>query len=202
MARECLYRTVNQVENLFAVYTSKSGDYIDFWHITGKQTFLYTFSPSEKFHQKRKWSEDLCLELLEDLRKPKPSCQVQRFAVNDQLVFVSDPSFNSSIPRIPRKVDRSRNRAAIEEYFSQQPAPFILYGTHEKGGKEYAWKLTPDKPKRQGINPGDWVVVWTKQGFTTVRTSRIEPSEGKEQPKYRVKKKLYGTRRPRPMRAG
>lgn len=50
--------------------------------------------------------------------------------------------------------------------------------------------MTPDKPKRQGIAPGDTVVVWTKNGYKTVVVTRIEAAEDGPQPAARVKKKI------------
>jgi len=83
-----------------------------------------------------------------------------------------------------------RKRLEIEAEKCEVPAPYILFGKHDGLDKEYAWRLTPDKPKREGIVPGDRVLVWTRKGFKQVTVTRIEPADDKEQPTARVKKKL------------
>lgn len=85
-------------------------------------------------------------------------------------------------------------RAEREEKKGKEKAPYILHGKFSEDSKEFSWKLTPDKPKRQGIQPGDRVLVWTKKGFAKVTCTRIERVDMRrkqpEHPKYRVKKKL------------
>ena len=199
-----------------------SENVINFWHMTPAHTFLYTFKPTEKYNGSSEWSEKLCQDLLAELRSPKPSMTVVRYAMDGQQVF-SDmagkvmpkpPEAPKPVPqpdpmakelreqrrkeheeRVQKAKDKksnSKKRRQIEAAKTKEPAPFILFGTHDTGGsKEYAWQLTPDKPKRQGIVPGDRVLVWTKYGFDTVTVTRIEPAEGKKQPAARVKKKLF-----------
>lgn len=175
------------------------GSGINFWHITPEHTYLFTFKPDERFNRFAEWNEALCELLLKELRLPKPSLQLVRYAVDGKAVF-----YNSNLrslpktPPAPKKPQHKKRhagklrkfRATIEAEKAKVPAPYILYGKHEGQGKEYAWQLTPDKPKRQGIQPGDLVLVWTSYGFKTALTTRIEPSEGKPQPKARVKCKL------------
>lgn len=175
------------------------GSGINFWHITPEHTYLFTFKPDERFNRHAEWSETLCEQLLKELRHPKPSLQLVRYVIDGKAVF-----YNSNLrclpktpptPKKPQHIRRctgkSRNfRATIETEKAKMPAPYILYGKHEDGGKEYAWSLTPDKPKRQDIQPGDLVLVWTSYGFRSVVVTRVEPSDGQPQPKYRVKKKL------------
>lgn len=175
------------------------GSGINFWHITPEHTYFFTFKPDERFNRHAEWNEAFCERLLTELRLPKPSLQLVRYAVDEKAVF-----YNSNLWRIPKtppapqtaQQQKQNNRktrafrAAIEEEKGNAPAPYILYGKHEGLGKEYAWRLTPDKPKRQGIQPGDLVLVWTSYGFRSVIVTRVEPSDGQPQPKYRVKKKL------------
>lgn len=201
---------------------ANSENVINFWHITPSHTFLYTFKPNKLYNRKVVWSEDLCQQLLKELRSPKPSVFVVRYAMDGQQVFSDmEGKFIPKTPKAPtpqpqpdpkakelreqrRKEHEERlkeaqgrkavssKRRKIEDAKTQDKAPFILYGKHNAGGsKEYAWQLTPDKPKRQGIVPGDRVLVWTKYGFKQITVTRIEPAEGKEQPKARVKKKLF-----------
>lgn len=172
---------------------------INFWHITPKHTYLFTFRPDDRFNRYAAWDESFCEQLLNELRLPKPSLQLVRYAVDDKVVF-----YNCNLWRIPQtppapklpqyqkqnKEKTRASRARIEAEKSKIPAPFILYGKHDGRGKEYAWQLTPDKPKRQDIQPGDRVLVWTSYGFRSVIVTRVELSDGQLQPKYRVKKKL------------
>lgn len=90
----------------------------------------------------------------------------------------------------PKPKKKGQKRREMEEEKAKELAPFILYGKFDKSPEEYSWRLTPDKPKRQGIEPGDRVLVWTYHGWKQVTVTRIEPAEGKAQPAYRVKKKL------------
>lgn len=92
--------------------------------------------------------------------------------------------------RNPKRKNKKQLRRKIEEEKAKEPAPFILYGKFDKIPEEHCWRLTPDKPKREGIEPGDRVLVWTSIGWKQVTVTRIEPAEGKAQPAYRVKKKL------------
>ncbi len=186
---------------------ANSENIINFWHITPEHTYLFTIKPNKRFNRKVKWSEELCRELLGELRSPKPDVFVVRYVVDDTVVFsdINGKSFPKPLkapqaPPVSQKAERKqmpkqeqkklKKRTAIEKVKGQEPAPYILYGTHSKEGKEYAWKLTPDKPKRQGIVPGDRVLVWTKNGFTQVWVTRIEEAGDQEQPAARVKKKL------------
>lgn len=197
---------------------ANSENIINFWHITPEHTYLFTIKPNKRFNRKAKWSEDLCRELLGELRSPKPDVFVVRYVVDDTVLF-SDlqgkcfpkppkapqipPELKEDLTKEERKQRREAaalaaqerkakklNRPQIEEAKCQEPAPYILYGTHQKNGKEYSWRLTPDKPKRQGIVPGDRVLVWTNKGFTQVWVTRIEEAGDREQPTARVKKKL------------
>ena len=187
----------------------KNGTVINFWHVTPSHTYLYTFMANKTYHKRRVWTEELYRELEADLRSPQPSVKVLRFAVDEKVIFSEDGHEQApKAPEAPKRPDgwemhlqreerkkehdqeRKKKRAEIEAEKSQEPAPYILYGTHSKDGKEYAWRLTPDKPKRQGIVPGDRVLVWTKKGFTQAWVTRIEEAGDQEQPAARVKKKL------------
>lgn len=186
---------------------ANSENIINFWHITPEHTYLFTIKPNKRFNRRSKWSEELCRELLGELRSPKPDVFVVRYVVDDTVLF-SDlqgqcfpkPPKAPQAPPASKKEERKKqheqeqkklkNRSEIEEEKCQEPAPYILYGTHAKDGKEYAWRLTPDKPKRQGIVPGDRVLVWTKKGFAQAWVTRIEEAGDQEQPAARVKKKL------------
>lgn len=278
----------------------KMGKAINFWHITDGFETLYTFVPSKTYNQNRVWDEELFQALLAELRSPKPSVKVLRFAVNGKLVFAEEENQREQVPIAPpppdypigwqihlervkqkakkypkisadepapfilygfhprgnkeyawklhervgndqtisvggvvladtaqgpspvfvtriepaegkeqptrrviarvakedplgensRYIEKIQRRLEIEAEKAKEPAPFILYGVYGNHQKEYAWRLTPDKEKRQGIVPGDKVVVWTAKGWKVVTVTRIEPAEGKEQPLNRVKKKL------------
>ena len=171
---------------------------INFWHITKGSTILYSFLPNEKYNRKTLCTKEICENLEKDLRSVNPSVRVLRFAVNGELIFSNGDHRGWSIPKVPdpfviineeeRRI--SPKRLEIEKEKTREPAPYILYGKHNKKGKEYAWRLIPDKPKRQGILPGDKVIVWTRYGFTRITVTRIEKAEEQEQPTARVKKKL------------
>lgn len=179
---------------------------INFWHVKPGHTSLFTFVASEKYCKKTDWNEDMFRELLADLKSPKPSVAVVRVIVDGFQLFNDlrgqtlpgtppEPKPPEKKPKKPKKPFRQihsfEDRVAAEAEINQEPAPFILYGCHIGRDKEYAWRLTPDKPKRKGIKPGDIVLAWTSHGWVYVEVTRIEPAEGKEQPTARVKRKLY-----------
>lgn len=166
------------------------GRTLNLWHVMGKDTVLYTFSQNEKYNHKTNWTEELCRKLEADLRSQKPSLNVLRFAVNGKCIFAADPSYESNVPNVPYE----KTRAEHEAEKNAVPAPYILYGKHDGLDVEFYWNLTPDKPKRQGIEPGDRVLVWTKKGFAAVTVTRIEKRDGRKKsqpvPTARVKKKM------------
>ena len=183
----------------------KPGNYINFWHITSMQVALYTFEPNAKYNTEVMWSKKLCRELEADLRSPAPSVRVIRFAVNGTIIFADENNMKDELPKPPEHSMRSpvsrmgmqsqdtaalMHRRRVEEAKGKEPAPYILYGTHGNYPKEYAWSLNPDKPKRQGIVPGDRVLAWTQKGFAEIAVTRIEEIGDREQPTARVKKKL------------
>lgn len=181
----------------------KAGKCLNFWYTVRKQETFYSFIPNEKYHKDASWTEDLCRELVAELRKPKPGVEVTRFAVNGMYFFKADPSTTDEIPKIPVVATQKRykprkpvseERRQIEEAKAAEPAPYILYGKHDGIDKEYTWKLNPDKPKRQGIQPGDRVLVWTSHGWEAVTCTKIEKVDRrkKKQPKptARVKRKI------------
>lgn len=201
--------------------TSRSG-WVNYWHITKDgHEYLFSFFPNQRFNKHRPWSKELFLELEEDLRSANPSVKVLRFAVDGNVIFVEN-GFGMTLPTIPespkknsqgqiipasveekkalrRLLDKKKRQekfAAIEEEMAKakEKAPYWLYGKFSEDGKEFVWKLTPDEPERQGIQPGDWVLVWSKDTFAKVKCTRIEKVDRRrrqpEHPKYRVKKKL------------
>ena len=195
-----LYVTTNKkAKEWFAVKPTTNGKKLNFWHDDGKHVTLYTFRRCEKYNQHMYWNERICRELLEELRKPVPALDVVRFAV-DGVLYLADPEATPEVPAMPPKTKEQLmqinewNNAYIrvnkEDAKCAKPAPYILYGVFPWNEKEYAWRLTPDKPKRQGIKPGDWVLVWTRAGFRTVRVTRIEEAGDKPQPECRVKRKI------------
>ncbi len=166
---------------------------INLWHIVPGTVRLYTFRSVEgKYDITTFWHEKMCRELLKDLMSPKPSVDVLRFAVNGQLVFAQeDVEVDKPLPRTPEPLTEEevvqmieREKAHWEEMkMFEGPAPYILYGTHYRNRKEYAWKLFPDKKARMNIKPGDFVKVRTDQGVRTVKVTRIEEAGDTEQPK-------------------
>ena len=192
--------TKKNAKEWFAVKPTTNGKKVNFWHDNGQHVYLYTFKQNNRYSRHIVWNDRICRDLLEDLRRPSPSVEVVRFAV-DGILFISDPESTPQVPQMPARVKADLKesgewngdhvRADIEDYKCSTPAPYILYGEfRENQGKEYAWRLTPDKPKRQGIVPGDKVLVWTRCGFRKVRVTRIEEAGDKEQPECRVKRKL------------
>lgn len=190
--------TKKSAKERFAIKPTASGKNINFWHDDGQRIFLYTFVESDMYSRQVVWSDKICRELLEDLRKPTPSVKVIRFAIDNLLVF-SDVD-TQEVPAMPQKTeaqqmyqekwDRTAFRAEVEERKCEEPAPYILYGTFSKRSKEYSWRLTPDKPCRQGIQPGHRVLVWTRYGFCRITVTRIEEAGDQPQPECRVKRKL------------
>lgn len=176
----------------------KSGGYINFWHVTAEHTYLYTFRPNKIYNRRRVWTEDLFRALEADLRSPTPSVTVIRFAVDGQLIFSGDDTSKEvpKTPEAPKRPDgweahlqkeeirawRSEMEGINLDELKDTPAPYILYGNHAKGGKEYAWKLFPNQPPRQGIVPGDHVLVDTAKGVLPVLVTRVEYAADKEQP--------------------
>ncbi|MGN1026597.1 MAG: hypothetical protein ACI4P4_09350 [Faecousia sp.] len=174
------------------------GSWINFWHITPEHTYLYTFIPNETYNRHAEWNEAFCKSLEKVLGMSNPIIPIIRYAVDGKVMFctynLGSIPHPPSTPKKPLEKQRERGsqmrRTEIESAKSRTPAPYILYAKHKDGGKEYAWQLTPDKPKRQDILPGDRVLVWTHNGFQKVTVTRIEPAVGREQPCCRVKKKL------------
>lgn len=181
---------------------------INFWHKKRNSTFFYTFLPNETYNILSEWNRNTFDVLETKLRTPNSSLTVLRLGFNGHLIYGSDGYNNiPKMPKMPKipKVPSSQNkkesneeklktRELIEEIKTQNPAPFILFGKHKGCDNEFAWKLYPDKPKRQNIVPGDCVLVWTKNGFKQVTVTRIEEAvEGAEQPTARVKRKLDNT---------
>ena len=193
--------TKPDVEDRFAIKLSVSGKTVNFWHNDGKNTYLYTFLPTDRYSHRVVWCDRICRELLEDLRQPKPSVQVVRFAVNGMVIFsdIEAPEVpamptEDEAPQITRaNWDSSALRAEMEYRKGSEPAPYILYGKFStRAKKEFSWKLTPDKACRQGIWPGYTVVVWTRYGFGHVIVTRIEEAGDQPEPQFRVKRKLTG----------
>ena len=185
--------------------------HMNFWHIVDDTCLLFTFKQNKLYNRKTIWTEDMIRKLEDDLKSPNPSVKILRCAYNNQVLFVSDDyAITGPLPNTPRepkkpdglerhleekkrhfeKQERRLTRLAIEEIKGNEPAPYILYGKHDNVDKEFAWNLTPDKPKRQGISIGDRVLVWTKRGFREVTVTRIEEADGTVKPTARVKKKL------------
>jgi len=204
---------LNETEEYFALAQTwnkqKPGTSINFWHITPAHEWLFTFRPTSKYNKDTMWSDRICRELEEDMKSQNPSVEVIRFAVDGMYIFKEEDHQSDAVPKPPaasksfekestnktpeqkKEETKRRRRIFIEDKMGKVPAPFILYGKHENSEKEYSWKLTPDKPKRQGIVPGDTVMVWTRNGFTKATVTRIESLEADQpQPAARVKKKL------------
>lgn len=183
----------------FAISQCNSGRKLNFWQVTPEHIYLYSYTADKRFRYRNFKSVRHCWRLLDELRSEHPSVEVFRFAVDGKMIMRTAGS--SRIPRVPTpptlpiepppKPKKPKSiREAIEIEKCKEPAPYILYGVFPSGAKEYAWRLTPDKPKRQNIQPGDPVLVWTRKGFKTVKTVRIEPAGDKMQPTCRVKRKL------------
>lgn len=178
--------------------------HMNFWHIVDGNCLLFTFKQNKIYNRKTIWTEDMIRKLENDLKSPNPSVKVLRCAYNNQILFVSDDyALTGPLPNVPRepkrpdegekhieKQKKRPTRLEIEEIKNNEPAPYILYGKHDNVDEEFAWNLTPDKPKRQGISIGDRVLVWTKRGFSEVTVTRIEEADGTVKPTARVKKKL------------
>lgn len=189
------------------------GHGLNFWHVTPDHTYLFTFFPNETYHKKMNWTEDLFRELEANLRSPAPSVKVVRFAVDDMIIFSEKP-YGGQAPKAPeapeapevwQKRTRKEKLTAAQKYLRRldieraknaEPAPFVLYAVFKAGGKEFAWNLTPDNPKRQGIEPGDEVLVWANDRFCKAIATRIEPADGSVIPTARVKRKLLPKENP------
>ena len=181
----------------FAVRATASSSMLNFWYVSIAHTYLYTFVKTEKYNNRTEWTEKQCQELLDALRSEKPTLRVIRFAVDNMLVF--DDEKLGDVPATPYSngpetrfivVAASKKRREIEKDKGSRPAPYVLFGILQDniGGKEYAWNLTQDKPRRQNIMPGDLVLVWTRSGFKKAITTRIVKSEETEvKPTCRVK---------------
>ena len=205
---KCIKKTIPDINGeWFAIAsTGKNNNLrgkINFWHFTPNHTYLYTFVSNESYHCKQKWTEDLYRKSEADLRSPNSNIKVLRFLIDDSVIFCE--TGYEDVPKIPKsrnypegweihlqRKEKELHRIEIEAKKSKEFAPFILYGKfNNESENEYFWKLNPDKAKRQGIVPGDRVVVWTKNGFKVVTVTRIEANDiNKEQPTARVKKKL------------
>lgn len=193
--------------------------WVYYWHFTEDgHEYVFGFYPNEKYNKRSKWSKELFLELEEDLRSAKPSVKVVIFAVNGN-VFFSENGTGATLPAAPdrlkknsegqlvpqsieeqkaikRKLEHRKRMeaiAAMEEMNKEKP-PYWLYGKFTEDGKEFTWKLNPDVPERQGIQPGDWVLVWSRDKYVKAKCTRIEKVDRRkkqpEHPKYSVKKKL------------
>lgn len=184
----------------FAVKPTANGKKLNFWYDDGKHVTLYTFRQCDRYSRHMCWNERICREVLAELRKPAPALDVVRFAV-DGVLYLPDPESTPDVPAMPPRTKEQLMkiqewnsdyiRVNIEDYKCSTPAPFILYGIFPgRSPKEYAWRLTPDKPKRQGIEPGDTVLVWTRCGFRKAQVTRIEEAGDLPQPACRVKRKL------------
>ena len=198
-----LFVTENtQTGDRFAIRLTTRKDKINFWYASEEHKYLYTFAENANYNRKTEWTEDLCRQLLKELTEENSKISIFRHAIDDVYIFNSEEK--NDFPKMPRqpkefekylaKMKIIERRAKIEKDHHSGPAPFILYGKHNDYGEtelEFAWKLTPDKPKRQNIKPGDLVLVWTKFGFKKVTVTRIEKAApGQKQPECRVKKKL------------
>lgn len=198
------YKTNESTDGYWFMITRTSReDYctLNLWVFVNKHFFLYTFEADQKYNRETNWSDGRCHKLLEDLNSGNSNVKCLRKIKDDEIVFANDNFKEKNIPQNPfkkqqgwekhiEKVDEYYKRLKIEEKFKETEAPYILFGKHKGTEHEYTWKLFPDKPKRQGIVPGDEVLVWTRKGFKPVTVTRIEPAEGKEQPMCRVKKKI------------
>lgn len=173
---------------------------INFWHEKGDNVLFFTFFPNDVWNKACLWDREMMEKLEADLKSPNPTVKVKRFAYNENLIFKED-GYAEQIPKIPpvpsEQDDQGKcvrkekgKRLQIEKEKTKEPAPYIVYAKHDECEKEFAWRLYPDKPKRQGIVPGDRVVVWTQRGFKDATVMRIEEAGDKEQPNARVKKKL------------
>jgi len=186
---------------------------INLWHIVPGAVRLYTFRSVEgKYDITTFWHEKLCRELLKDLMSPKPSVEGLRFAVNGQLVFAqADVEADKPLPRTPEPLTEEevvqmieREKAHWEEMkMFEGPAPYIVYGTHPRNRKEYAWKLFPNRKGRESVKPGDFVMVMTDQGVKKIKVTRVEEAGDTEQPsKWVIHKvaprKPYGKRHRKP----
>ena len=198
-----LYKTNRSFDDQWFVIRTvcKNKAKLNFWVFTLEHNFLYTIVCNEEYNQKTEWTDEVCQKLLNELRSEKPNISVVRYCVDDKVVISANNNNEYLLPTNPLKRypdlpvkiykrEKIKRRYEIEDALQKIDAPYILFGKHSTLDKEYAWKLTPDKPKRQGIVPGDKVVVWTKNGFRTVTVTRIEDATGKEQPLCRVKKKI------------
>ena len=191
--------TKKSARERFAVKPTTNQKRLNIWHDNGKNIYLYTITQNDKYNQHMVWSERKCRELLEELQQSEPTVQVVRFAV-DGVLYIADPESTPEVPAMPEKTAAQIEYqkkwtvafAELEAKKGAEPAPFVLFGKHLDGKKEYSWKLTPDSPARQGIKPGDQVEVWTDYGYKKIVVTRIEKfEEAGIEPKGRVKKKVF-----------
>lgn len=199
----------------FLIYADKGKDpmkrNVALWHLLREneiktkpsRSYMYTFRPTEQWNAGIEWDEEKCRELLADLSQPTPSVKVIQFSVDGTYIFSdiqADMKQKQKIPNEPvmqRKKKTPPDLASKREEIAEKekikgsvPPQFICYGKygmHKK--KEYCWGLIPDKPKRQGIKPGDKILVWSafSKAYTYVICTRIEPAESSTaHPKCRV----------------
>lgn len=100
------YRTyLNEQGERFAVmqtwgFNGDTENIINFWHITPQHTYLYTIKPNKVYNRKVQWSEDLCRQLLNEIKMPKPLTVVVRYVVDGQQIF-SDVK-RAEVPKEPK----------------------------------------------------------------------------------------------------
>lgn len=158
----------------------KKYEVMKLWRVNGETTFYYSFAPTERYNRFSNWDINLVHSLLEDFAAEK----VRVLHSGENLYTV-----------LCKRVSKFAARPAIEAIKSKESAPFVLYGTFPNNKKEYAWKLNPDKPKRQGLQPDDIAVVWANGSCRRVKVTRIEPADGLPEPTARVLKKVHSKQR-------
>lgn len=172
---------------------TKNETAMNLWHFTPEHEYLYSFIPNEKYHRGRRWCWEKCRKLEENMRSQKPKVTVVRFMADGVAFFHLKGFGNKECPEPPthRALPPEWDDKSMWMRYPSVPAPFILYGVHDTAPeKEYAWGLTPDIPERQGIVPGDRVLVFSRNRYVPITVTRIEPAEGDEQPRCSVARKL------------
>lgn len=200
------FSTPHTQANRYVLRLTAGGAKLNFWYDNGKHIYFYTFAQNEKYNRNTIWTEAECENLINELSLPNPCVKIVRFAVDGAYFVNLLNEKGAAVPVMPglkeklefvtkkaaeaERLESLRKRAEFEAKKCKTPAPYILYGKFDGNPKEYAWRLTPDKEKRKGIQSGDSVLVWTRSGWKIVTVIRVEPSNERAQPTCRVKKKI------------
>lgn len=167
-------------------------EFFRFWYNDGQNTLQWVLPPGEYLNGF--WTEQRCRDLLEQIMHKDSPIQVMRFAVDGMVFFADDSIAKTAIGEMPvwspeveatlteqkKKELADARELELNLVEDAKPAPLILYGTHGRNPDAktvYAWKLNPDVPERQGIMPGDKVIVSTKRGPQIVFCLRIEEAD-------------------------